>query len=72
MASIVFWKKEKFLVKLKESGAVPIYKKDDKTDCSSYGFISYLLTTDNILSIIFLSRLTLHVEANASIRKHVF
>jgi len=48
----------------KESITVPIYKKGDKTDCSSYSYmgISHLSTTYKILSSILLSRLTPYVE----------
>jgi len=38
---------------------VPIDKKGDKTDCSSYRSLSLLSTTYKILSNILLSRLTL-------------
>jgi len=46
----------------KESTIVPIYKKDDKTDCSSYRGISLFLTAYKILSNILLSRLTPYAE----------
>jgi hypothetical protein len=41
---------------------VPIYKKDDKKDCSNYRGISLLPTTYKVLSNILLSRLTPHAE----------
>ena len=41
---------------------VPIYKKDDKTDCSNYWGISLLSTTYKILSNILLSSLTPYAE----------
>ena len=46
----------------KESIIVPIYKKDDKTDCSNYKGISLLPTTYKISSYILLSRLTPYAE----------
>jgi len=46
----------------KESIIVPIYKKGDKTDCSSYRGISLLSATCKILSNILLSRLTPNAE----------
>jgi sorting nexin-29 len=56
------WNKEELPEQWKESVIVPIYKKDDKTDCSNYSGISLLSTTYKILSNIFLSRLTPHEE----------
>ena len=50
--------KEEFPEEWKESIIVPIYKKDDKTDCSNYKCIVLLPTTYKILSIILLSWLT--------------
>ena len=41
---------------------VPIYKKDDKTDCCNYGAVSLLSTMYKILSNIQLSRLTPYAE----------
>jgi hypothetical protein len=49
--------KEELPEEWKESIIVPIYKKDDKTDCSNYRGISLLPTTYKILSNILLSRL---------------
>jgi hypothetical protein len=46
----------------KEPVIVPVYKKGDKMDCSSYRDISLLSTTYNILSNILLSRLTPYAE----------
>ena len=46
----------------KESIIVPIYKKDDKTDCSNYKGISLVSTMYKILSTILLSRLTPYAE----------
>jgi len=51
------WKKEKLPEEWKESIIVPIHKKGDKTDCSSYRGITLLPTTYKILSNILLSRL---------------
>jgi hypothetical protein len=58
------WNKEKLPEEWKESIIAPIYKKDDKTDCSNYRGIKLLSTTYNILSNILLSRLTPHAEEN--------
>ena len=41
---------------------VPIYKKDDKTDCRNYGGISLVSTTYKILSNNLLARLTQYAE----------
>jgi len=41
---------------------LPIYKKDDKTDCSIYRIISLFSTTYKILSNILLSMLTPYAE----------
>jgi len=46
----------------KESIIVPIYKKDDKTDCRNYRGISYLPTMYKILPNIPLARLTPYTE----------
>ena len=46
----------------KESITVPIYKKGDKTDCSSYTDIQFFSTRYKILSEIPLSKLTPYAE----------
>jgi len=60
--NISIWNKEELPEEWKESIIVPIYKKDDKTDCSNYRGISHLPTTYKILSNILLSRLTPYSE----------
>jgi hypothetical protein len=52
------WNKEELPEEWKETISVPIYKRDDKTDCSNYRGLSLLSTTYKILSNILLSRLT--------------
>ena len=59
---ISIWKKEELPEEWKESIIEPIYKKDDKLDCSNYRDISLLPTTYKILFNILLSRLTLYAE----------
>ena len=54
--------KEKMSEEWKESITVPVYKKDDTTDCSNYRFIPPLTTTYKMLPNILLSRLTPHAE----------
>ena len=49
------WNKEKLPEEWKESIIVPIYKKDERTDCVNYRGISLLPTTYKILSTILLS-----------------
>jgi intergrase/recombinase len=77
------WNKEELPEQWKESVIVPIYKKDDKTDCSNCSSISLLSTTYKILPNICLSRLTLDAEdvigkhqcgfrRNRSITNHIF
>ena len=56
------WNKEELLEEWKESIILPIYKRDDKTDCSNYKGITLLPTTYKVLSNVLLSRLTLYVE----------
>ena len=51
------WNKEELPEEWKESIIVPVYKKGDKTDCSSYRGTLLLSTTYRILSNIFLSLL---------------
>jgi len=59
---ISIWNKEELPEEWKESIIAPIYKKDDKTDCSNYRDISLLPTTYKTLSNILLSRLTPYAE----------
>jgi hypothetical protein len=59
---ISIWNKEELPEECKESVIVPIYKKDDKTDCNNYRGISLLSTMYKILSNILLSRLTPYAE----------
>jgi hypothetical protein len=59
---ISIWNKEELPEEWKESVILPVYKKDDKTDCSNYRGISLLSTTYKILSNILLSRLTTCAE----------
>ena len=54
---ISIWNKKKLPEDWKESIILPVYKKDDKTDCSNYRGISLLPTTYKTLSNILLSRL---------------
>jgi hypothetical protein len=56
------WKKEEILQQWKESMAVPIYKKGDKTDCNNYRGTSLLSTAYKILSNILLARLTPYIS----------
>jgi hypothetical protein len=51
------WKNDELPAEWKESIIVPIYKMDDKTDCSKYRAISLLPTTYKILSNVLLSKL---------------
>ena len=48
------WNKEKFPEEQKELIIVPVYQKDDKTDCSNYRVISLLPTMYKILSNVLL------------------
>jgi hypothetical protein len=56
------WSKEELPEEWRESIIVPIYKKDDKTDCSNHTGISLLSTTYKILSNILLTILTPYAE----------
>ena len=58
---ISIWNKEELPDDWKESIIVPVYKKDDKTDCSNHRAY-FLPTTYKILSKILLSRLTPYAE----------
>jgi hypothetical protein len=77
------WNKEELPEDWKESIAVPIYKKGDKTDCSNYRGISLLSNTYKILFNILLSMLTPYAEevfrdhecgfrSNRSTADHIF
>ena len=59
---ISFWNKEKLLEEWKELIIVPIFKKVEKTDCSSYRGISLLAAMYQILSNILPSRLIPYAE----------
>jgi hypothetical protein len=56
------WTKEKLPDQWKEFINVPVHKKGDKTDCSSYRGISLLSTSYKILTNILLSRLSLCID----------
>jgi len=56
------WNEEELPQQWKEAISVPIYNKNDKTDCSNYTWISLLSTTYKILFNILVSRLTPHVD----------
>jgi hypothetical protein len=56
------WNKEELPQQWQESITVPIYKKDNKTDCNNYRGISLLSTAYKILSNILLARLTSYVN----------
>jgi hypothetical protein len=56
------WNKEELPQQWKESIIVPIYKKEDKTDCNNYQGISLLSTAYEILSNVLLARLTPYVN----------
>jgi hypothetical protein len=58
---ISIWNKEELPEEWKESIILPVYKRDDKTDCNYRG-ISLFPTMYKILSNILLSRLTAYVE----------
>jgi hypothetical protein len=55
------WSKKELPEQWKEF-ILPMYTKDDKTDCNNYRGISFLSTTYKILFNIFLSRLSPHVD----------
>jgi hypothetical protein len=57
-----FWNKEELPDQRKESIIVPIYKKDDKIDCSNYHGILLLLTSYKILSHTLPSRLSPYTD----------
>jgi chorismate mutase len=59
---ISIWNKEQLPEEWKESIFVPIYKKGEKTDCSSYRGISILTTTYKLLSNNLLSKSTPYEE----------
>jgi len=59
---IVIWNKEELPEEWKESIIVPVYRKDDNTECSNYRGLSLLPTTYKILSNILLSRLTPYAQ----------
>jgi hypothetical protein len=54
--------KEELPEEWKESIMIPLYKKDEKRDCSNYRGIALPSTTYKILSSILLSRLTPYSE----------
>jgi hypothetical protein len=56
------WNKEELPQQWKKSVIVPVFKKDDKTDCSIYWGMSLMSTTYKSLSIILLPKLTPYVE----------
>jgi hypothetical protein len=58
----LIWNKEELPHQWKESILVPIHKKGDKTDCSSYRGISLLSTSYKILSNILLASLTPYAD----------
>jgi hypothetical protein len=56
------WNKEELPDQWKGSIIAPIYKNGNKTDCNNYLGISLLSTSYNILSSIFLSRLSPYLD----------
>jgi hypothetical protein len=58
----LIWIKEELPYQWKESFAVPVHKKGDKTDCSNYRGILLLSTSYKILSNILLVRLTPYAD----------
>jgi hypothetical protein len=59
---ILIWNKEELPHQWKESAVVPIHKKGDRTDCSSYQGMSLLSTSYIIVSNILLARLTPYAD----------
>jgi len=59
---ISIWNKEELPAEWKKAIVVPMHKKGDKTDCSSYRSITLLPTTYKISSKILLSRLNPYAE----------
>ena len=59
---ISVWNKEKLLEERKELIIVPMHKKGEKTDCSSYRSMSLLAAMYQILSSILPSRLIPYAE----------
>jgi hypothetical protein len=58
----LIWNKEELPHLWKESFAVPIHKRGDKTDCINYRGISLLSTSHKILSNVLLARLTPYAD----------
>jgi hypothetical protein len=56
------WNKEELPDQWKESIIVPVHEKGDKTVCSNYWVISFLSTSNKILSNILLSKLSPHIN----------
>jgi hypothetical protein len=56
------WNKDELPQQWKELFIVPIYEKDDKTDCSNYRGMSLLSNTYKILHIVPVLSLILHVD----------
>jgi hypothetical protein len=59
---LIVWNKEELPKQWKKSVIVPIYKKDEKSDCSNYRGILLLSTANKIVSDIILSRLNPYVD----------
>ncbi|KAJ4436047.1 hypothetical protein ANN_18674 [Periplaneta americana] len=59
---LAIWEKEIVPEQWKESIIVPIFKKENKTNCSNFRGLSLLLTSYKILSNILLRRLTPYVD----------
>jgi hypothetical protein len=56
------WNKEELSQQWKKSIIIPIYEKDDKTDCNNYWGISLLSTAYKLLSNILLAKLIPYVN----------